>query len=148
MEAKNSMFEMFGTDANMEKDGIILDYGDFRVTIARAGGANTDYTKMIDRLTKPYMRAIKAETLPNEIAEEIFRKAYAHTIVKNFEVKRGENDWVAGIPQKGSAELLEVNTINVMATFEELPELFNAIREDAQKHSLFRKALLDEALGN
>lgn len=147
MSKNHSMFEMFGTDPNMEKDGIILDYGDFRVTIARAGGANTDYSKMLERLTKPYMRAIKAETLPNDVAEDIFRTVYAHTVVRDFEVRR-DTDWISGIPQKGSAELLPVNPENVKSTFKALPELFNAIREDAQKHSLFRKALLDEAAGN
>ena len=39
----NTMFDQFETDPVLESEGIWIDYGAFRVKIARAGGANKKY---------------------------------------------------------------------------------------------------------
>lgn len=147
----SSMFEMFETDASAEQKGIVLDYGDFRVTVARAGGANKAYERCLERITKKYRRAIQTENLPNEKANELLMVAYSQEVVRDWEVNKGTDaapEWISGIPQRGSDELLTVTPENVLATFKALPDLFDAIKDDAQKGVLFRAALREEAAGN
>ena len=61
-----SMYEEFETDPNLETGGIWIDYGSFRVQIARAGGANKKYLSYAETKTKPFRRAIQAGTMTEE----------------------------------------------------------------------------------
>ena len=82
-----SMYELFRSDADAEKGGVALDYGEFRVTIARAGGANKRYAKLLNLKAKPYQRLIQLDQLDNDKAIEILMEVYAQAVVKNWESK-------------------------------------------------------------
>ncbi len=44
-----SMYEQLETDKALETKGVEIDYGTFRVTLARAGGANKKYEKLFKK---------------------------------------------------------------------------------------------------
>ena len=141
------MYEGFETDPKREQDGAWLDYGSYRVRIARAGGANKNYQKALERLSRKYRHSIKAETMSTEMQEDLLRKVYAQTVILAWETKVND-EFVAGIEQRDSDELLPVTPANIIQTLENLPPLFEDIQEQAKGIALWRAALIDEIAGN
>jgi hypothetical protein len=142
------MYELFSSDPSAEKEGIALDYGEFRVTIARAGGANKRYAKLLNQKSKPFQRLIQLDQLDNDKAIEILMDVHSLCVVKNWEVKDEDGKWVDGIESADGKAILPVTPANIFDTFKALPDLFADIREQAEKGALFRNALREEAAGN
>jgi len=149
--------KQFKTDTNLEKKGIVIDYGDTRITIARAGGANKRFSRMLDAKTKPYRRAIALGSFDDERSNAILREVYAHTVVLNWEENVGtaaDPKWEKGIaPSDAGVEsteekLLPVTPENVALVFSNLQDLFIDIQNQAQASALFRAELNDVAVGN
>lgn len=141
-----SMYEQFQTDPDLEKNGIFIDYGEFRVTLARAGGANKQYAKLLEAKTKPYRRAIQIETMDNEKAMDLLLEAFAEAVVLNWEVKDGDK-WKKGI-EGPDGDVIPFNTDNVIKTLRALPDLFNDLQEQASKVALYRKSIDEDDAGN
>lgn len=143
----SGMYAKFATDPNLETRGVIIDYGDFRVTIARAGGTNKKFNRVLSNKTKPYERAIAQGTMDDAEALRLLQEAYAEAVVLLWEVKTGEDTWQRGI-ESPDGEILPFNSSNVLATFKALPDLFLDLQGQAQRMALFRKELLEEQAGN
>jgi hypothetical protein len=128
-----SLYEQFKTDGSLEKTGILLEYGNnskgqpIAIRIARAGGANTAYTKRMEARVKPYRRQIQNETIETVLVERILKEVYADTVVLGWENVEGED----GKP-------LEFTVENCLKLFTDLPDLFQDIRTQAERASLFR----------
>jgi len=135
------LYSAFKTDKDAEKKGVILNYSadNFRVTVARAGGANKRFEKALDRIRTPHKRAIQTEKIDLETATAILMEAYAEAIVVNWETctDKEKDTWVSGIEQEGTDELLTVNKENLLKTFKNLPDVFQDIRSQAEKENLF-----------
>lgn len=132
-----SIYDSFLTDAELERDGVELDFGDFQVTIARAGGANKRYEQTLRRQLDKHKRAIQLDALPAETAERVLRTVFAETIVLGW---RGVQDRDGkDIPFSPSA---------CAKLFEELPEFFYAVREEAAKLGNFLAKRRKEIVGN
>ena len=143
-----SMYKMFKTSADLEQSGIILDYGDFRITIARAGGANKQFSKALERVSRPYRRAIQTETLPNDKAMEIIQTVYAESVVLKWEVKV-DDEWREGIESEDEGtDLLPLTKENVLSTFKKVPDVFDDLQAQANKMVLFLEEELEEDSGN
>ena len=142
-----SMYEAFGTDKDLEKTGIYLEYETFRIKVARAGGGNKRFAKMLEAHTRPYRRAMQTETLGNDRAMELLRLAYVDSVVIDWEVKQGDG-WVQGIESPGGGDLLPFTRANVLETFKKLPDLFAEVQEQAGKATLYRQMVMEEDAGN
>lgn len=161
-----SMYKQFQTDNNLEKTGVDLDYGDFIVTVARAGGANKRYEKTLEAKTKSVKRAIQTETLDPERGKAILREVYAEAVVLKWSVRvkaddkgkpieplqlateaDGDTVFVQGI-EGSSGDVMPFTADNVAATFKALPDLFADIQEQAQKVALFRQAVAEAEAKN
>lgn len=133
-----SLYKSFKTDANLEKSGIELEYGEnskgqpILIRIARAGGANSSYNKRLEVLTKPYRRQIQTETIDNKVLEKIVAQAFAETVVLGWE----------GVEDEDNNELT-FSVDNVVKLFNDLPDLYKDIQEQAQKTALFRQEILE-----
>lgn len=134
-----SMYKQFSTDKELEKKGIVLDYGQFRVTVARAGSANHKFVRTHEILTKPVRRLIEQEILPVEKEREISRQLYAKAVVLNWEVKDDKEKWKQGI-EAPDGSILPYTEENVINTFAALPDLFTDIQIQSNKMQLFRVA--------
>lgn len=141
-----SMYKLFKTDPNLEKSGIVVDYGDFRVTLARAGGANRRFAQVLEAKTKPFKRAIQTEMMDNERGLQLLRETYAEAVILNWEVRQGE-DWVQGI-EAPDGSIMEFNVANILETFKNLPDLFTDLQEQASKAALFRQTVRENDAGN
>lgn len=132
-----SPYAMFKTDKKLETDGIILDYGDFKIKIARAGGNNTKYAEVLKRVSKPYRKAIEKEVLSEEIGRKILIEVFAEVVVIG---------WDGVLDEKGKP--LTFSPANAKKLLNDLPDLFADIQEQASKASNFRQEELEEAAKN
>ena len=138
-----SLYKQFKTDKNVEKEGIVLNYGknskgeDIEIRIARAGGANVQYAKLLEAKTKPYRRQIQNETLDNEVAEKITKEVYAKAVVMG---------WIGVEDENGKP--LEFSSENCIKLFDDLPDLWMDIQQQSTKAALFRADILEQDAKN
>lgn len=144
------MYDQHATSKELERKGVWVDYGGFRVRIAKAGGANRKYLQKVEMETKPIRRAMSAGTLSEDRARPIMVKVFVDTIIMGWQVfdaeaNEGEGDWVDGIEQRdGSIE--PFNAENVKAALDALPAVFNLIKQDAMADDIFLESVrVDEA---
>lgn len=145
-----SMYQMFSTDPDLEKNGVVVDYGTFRLTLARAGGANKAFQRCLEAESAPFRRAIQSGTMDPARAEHMLRTVYSKTIVKLWEVQRG-NKWVPGLDDpEGGDKPLPFNEKNVIAALSNprLHDLWEDVRDQSGKMLLYRSALLEADAGN
>jgi hypothetical protein len=129
-----SLYNNFKTDESLEKTGIVLEYGEnsegkiIGIRIARAGGSNKLYASRLEALTKGYRTQIESGAIEKSTVDRIMRQVYADTVVLGWENVEDKD----GKP-------LEFNKDNVIQLFTDLPDLFDDVRSQATKWSLFRK---------
>lgn len=140
------MYDTFETDGNLEENGVMLDYGDFRLLIASAGQGNKNYVRYAEKKLKPVRRAMEAGALSNERSMAIMADIYSKTIVLNWETRDGDK-WKAGIESR-EGKIEPFNEQTVEAAFKNLPRLFMDVQEQAQSLSNFRKTELEEDTKN
>jgi hypothetical protein len=148
----------FATDQTLETKGIVIDYGDDRIRIARAGGGNKAFVRLLEAKTKPLRRAIAVGALDNDRSLVIMREIYADTIILGWEVNVGTMtipEWKsgirpsdAGVEAKDDNELLPVNKENILKVFNNLPDLFIDIQQQASAGALFRAEINEQSAGN
>jgi hypothetical protein len=140
-------YEMFETDKSREADGIVLNYSDvFWLKVARAGGSNDHYKRVLTEKLKPFRRAIQTDTIDEAASSRIMREAAAEGLVLN---------WGTGIYPNGAGTIpgrdgkpMAFNIPNVVQLFIDLPDLFSDVYEQANKASLFRAAEMEADAGN
>lgn len=133
------LYDTFETDENLETNGVIVDYGDFRIKIAAAGPANKNYALYAEKKLKPVRRALETGALSNDRSMAIMADIFSKTVILGWETKV-EDEWKSGIEQKGTTDLLPFNEENVMKTLISLPRLFTDIQTQAQSMENFRAA--------
>lgn len=143
-----SLYSQFQTDKNVEKEGVVLEYGKTKdgrtisLRIARAGGANTRYSKLLEAATKPYRRQLQNETMDNEVAEALTKKVYAQAVVLGWEnVEFPVLD--KGGKMTGEFEEAEFTVDNCVKLFNDLPDLWLDIQQQAARAALFRQDILE-----
>ncbi len=147
----DGMYEQFQMSGSLEVKGVELDYGSFRVTIARAGGANKKYERLLAAKRKPYTRQIQTETMSEDLANKILQEVFTETIVLRWETRVGEDEFQVGIrppPGENNGKLLPFNKESMLFTFKNLEELWLDIRAKANQVSLFREQELEEDAKN
>ncbi len=138
-----SLYKLFKTNENLETEGVWIEYGanekgePVRIKIARAGGHNVEFAKALEKATRPYRRAIQTGTLDNKTADRLYKEVFADTVVLG---------WVNVDGPDGKP--LEFTRENVLKLFEDLPDLFADLREQANNMALFRDETREADLGN
>lgn len=144
--SKSTPYDLFKTDEKMEAEqGITLDYGDFKIQIARAGGSNKRYSKLLNKKLRPHRRRLETDTMEEETARKIMIETFASSIIIGWESKDEEGKFVVGIHDEDGA-IIEYNKQNVFDTLVKLPDLFRDIQIQADKVSLFRAEELEQDL--
>jgi len=132
-----NIYEQFETDKDVEKDGLTIDYGNFSFRIARAGGSNVKYNKILNLLTKPHRRSMEVGVMDDEVAKKIMREVYAKTVVLGWD-KVTDRD----------GKEIKFSWQNCVKLFNDLPDLFADIQSQAVQSALFKKIIKEEDLGN
>lgn len=132
-----SVYKTFQTDDELEKRGILLDFGNGEwVRVARMGGGNKKFIQLFEASMKPYRRAFELGTMDDDKAAEIMHECFAKAIVL---------DWNITGPD---GEKIEFTLENAKRVFKELPEFFNTIRQEAEKRANFNRTALEEESKN
>ena len=144
-----TMYELFQTDKDLEKQGVVVDYGTFRVTLSRAGGFNKRYNPVLNAKARPFKRAIDSDSLDPDVGDRLVHETFIDSVIKNWEVKDEEGNWHVGIESsEEGGSLLPFNRENLLLTFTNLPDLFLDIQEQASKATIYRSHLVDTDSGN
>ena len=130
-------YSVFLTDKTLEKEGIVLDYGDFKIKVARAGGSNAAFQKALTSKIRPYKRQLDAGTIPDDVAEKLFLEVYAESVVLGWEGVTDED----GKPLPFSKE-------NAVKLFSDLPDLFRGVQNQAAAISNFRAEVTEDTIKN
>ena len=141
------------TDPQKERDGVPLDFGEYRVTIRRQGGANDRYGIELEKEMKPHRAALNAGVLPQVKVDEITFRAFARACVVKWETLSSTlpgyekpGCFVDGIDMRG--KLVPCTEENLVAVFKSLPGVFLDLREAARGEQLYRLAQREDDSGN
>lgn len=145
--AVNPLFAAFKTSNELETKGITLLYPGLKLEIARAGGANKAFGKLLDTRLKPYERQMRTNSMDDAVAARIMAEVYAETIVLSCAVE-SEGEYLPDTCPTASGEVVPATRDALADLFTELPELFRDIQAQASNFALFREAELAETAGN
>jgi hypothetical protein len=120
------LYDLFGTDNDLEKEGFALEYGDATFVIARAGGSNEKFQRCIERKMRPYRAAINSGTMVEETSRKLLAEAYAETIVLAWD----------GVTDR-DGNVMDFSKENIVKLFLDLPDLFTEIINESSRISNF-----------
>lgn len=140
-------YASFTTSESFETQGIWIEEPAFRVKVARAGGKNKAYEKIIDKLFRKHRRSIKMGNISEDVAGPLLAEAFVQTVIKGWEVNTGEVDtktnetiWKPGIHDPETGEVVSVTPDAIKATLLHPKfgkDLFGYLREQANNSALF-----------
>ncbi|QDB70865.1 hypothetical protein [Pseudomonas virus PBPA162] len=139
-----SLFKQYKTDKSLEKDGRVVEFGvdeetgeKITMTIARAGGGNAAFQRVMEVALKPHRRQIENDTIDAEVLRGIMVEVYAKTVVRDWSMVRDE----------GGA-LLDCTEDNIVYLFNLLPDLFAEVQTIAGAMVTFREGMLEADVKN
>lgn len=142
----NPLRRMFETDKKVEREGVIVEYAPgVEIKIARAGGANKKFAKIMQRLARPFRRAIQTDSIGEEALTAMFVTAYASTIILSW--KGITKDLITHDDADSDIEL-EFTLENIEAVLHAQPNLFADIQKTSDNIAIFRAEILDADSGN
>ena len=134
----DSLFEMYGANSDLQKNGVWVDFGPCRIKIAYAGDGNPQFEQHMDRAMRPYRRFLDNSDkfpTPDNIKKKIdeaFARVYATSVIKDWEnVRRGDEE-IAYSVDAATAILME------------LPPFFTQVRNYAQALENFQDSNFEE----
>lgn len=125
-------YAMFKTNRQAEQEGVVLDYGSFKIRVLRAGPENARFQRVMEAKLKPHRRLLNNNMADMDVIDRLIREAYAETIVIGWE----------GVTDEEGTEL-PCNKENALKLFTDLPDLFRDVRDQAASAALFREHVLE-----
>lgn len=133
-----SIHELFATDEKTETEGFVHFVTDeISFTLARAGGSNTRFVKAMEQKTRPYRRQIQDDTMDTALANKLLIEAFAEAVVLGWK----------GITTPDGQEV-KFTPENAVTLFNQLPDLFNELRESAGNQANYRLGEVKDDAGN
>lgn len=144
-----SIYDLYKTDSQKEKDGVQLMFADeeIRLTLARAGGGNTKYDRVVAANVKPYKRAIQADTISGDKVNAILAKTFAESVIIKWETKIN-GEYKEGLELEGMEGLQPATPQNIAKVLVALPDLLEEVKAEATKISNFRIVVREEDAKN
>jgi hypothetical protein len=143
------LYEMYATNRKAEVEGVIIDIGEgttFR--LARRTRSNKRYTKALDVATKPHAIALEKETISPELSDQIMLDVFCETILLDWTgVEYDERIFGKIEPYYGNSQTVgraevpqhvEFSVENAKLLMKALPDLYDDLSKQSQKHSLYR----------
>ena len=122
----------------MEVSGIWINYGKGgKFLVARSGGANTKFAKMLEFNLRPHDHQMKIGKLDNEVATDLLIDTFIDAVLLKWE----------GVSGKDGKEI-KFTKENAKTLFTDLPELFRDLQEQTSKMSNFQEKQTEDDAGN
>jgi hypothetical protein len=143
-----SIYDLYKTESQKEKEGVPIMFADeeIRITLARAGGGNTKYDRIIAANAKPYKRAIQSDLLSADKANELIARTFAEAVIVKWETKV-DGEYKDGIELEGVG-IQPATVKNITQVLTALPDLLEEIKTEATRMSNFRTAVREEDAKN
>lgn len=149
-----SLKNQFKTDAKLEVEGFwfevaISEQNDkpIRFKLARAGGGNKRYSKVFERVSKPYRQILDSKTHSDkkeEKAEEIMLAVFSEAVLTDW-----DNVPKADITGKDSDKgTIEYSVDGAKKLLKELPELYHILSREASVLDNYREKAQEDIAGN
>ncbi len=139
-----SLYKSYATNPDSEIQGVEFEYsGAAKLLIARSGGANKKFQKIVERICKPHRRALDTGRIKADVLRRLIMEATVDACILNWwskvvDTETGEESWEEGIEQVGSEELLPVTKDNMTALFNRLPDFFDDVSADSGSYASFQ----------
>jgi hypothetical protein len=153
------LYEKLQTSVELETQGVLMVYKDLglRMCVRRAGGKNSAYTRAIARQTRDFQRALDLDQVSEETMTAILLPVFADHVVACDTVETEVNDegtptvgtdkWAKGIENE-NGEVVPATKEQIIETFKALPLLFQRVREDSSRESLYLASAREAAAKN
>ena len=140
VDDEQSAWDVFGTDTNMEQTGMEIDYGPIGIfLIARAGGANKRYTSAVEQVSRPYRRQIDTGQIEADVLIRLTREVFVKACLLGWESEKFGKGNIPGPDGKA----FPYNVKNAELIMKQLPDLFDALREECAKGANYRALELE-----
>lgn len=140
-----SSYDNMRTDPALENKGVWVEYGELKVLLARAGGANQHYNRIMDRRIKPIRRAMDLGQVSVEASVRIVREVFAETVILGWKVRdpKDPTKWINGVEDPDTGEILKPGkaAYEKVLAHEDLRDLFQFIQQDASGQALYLREL-------
>ena len=153
------LFKTFEMDADLEREGISINYGSVKFLLARAGGRNKAFKDIFQAKAKKHRAELDNETMSDDMADRIMAESYAEAIILGWWTRKedengdpildakGEEKWVDTIENQAGKKV-KFSKEECVKLLTALPDLFISLQSYAQKSANYRKELEEEDLGN
>lgn len=145
----NALGKLFSTDKDSEKNGIDLEVGEVERSgkmvkmlfiVRRSGGANLEYKRTVERLTKPHRRAIEKGKMSLVKLQEINQECFLQSVLIGWEnIPFGEGE---------EQKFRQYNLQNARDLFEDMPELLADLMEQSAEMANFQKQSMEDEAKN
>ncbi len=129
------LFEEFGANKDLQKDGKWVEFDGYKVLIAYAGEGNAKYESILEKKCAPYQEKLSRKKVSKATRMKVHAaivSTYAQAIVLGWEgVKRGST-------------VIEYSPKACEAILLELPEFFSEIHKFANELSNFQDDDVDD----
>ena len=136
-----SIWDLYETDMAKETEGFWYKVNKkISVKLARAGGANLAFTKVMEEKTREHRKrggALEGDEIDVELVTDLMKQAFAETIIldwKGFTNKAGK---ALGYSSKAAYDMMLA-----------LPDLFNELRDAAGAAANYRIEAIQDDVGN
>ena len=166
-----SLYDQFQTNPDKETNGVPVAFAPNQdktipiFTLARMGKMNKEYTKALEKATRPYRRQIELKTMDPDVAESVFMDVFIQTILRGWQnvqlpVKVDgkpvyELDEATGAVKLDAkkkpmrkVEVLAFNETNARRLFTELPDLYEDLQAEAVTVSNYHDEMLEDEAKN
>jgi hypothetical protein len=135
------------TDEKHEVEGIWVDYGNFAVRLARAGGANKRYLKLMEARLAPHKRAIQLKTMDDAVATNLILDVFLSTIIINWAIVL-DGKTVEGKMHMPDGTVVDFNKENAKQLLTAIPNIFVTIQKDSSEQASYLVEELEHDAGN
>jgi Zn-finger nucleic acid-binding protein len=149
-----SPYAYFKTDAHMERNGVWLDLGPFRVLLARSGGANKEFSRLLQAKMKPYERQQKNKTVDERVVLEKSAEAYASKVFLQIQTRIEPEEGSNAEPTyrdgyfNADGEFVQDSYESRKQLLVDMEDLFHQVIEESSALANFRREELEQTEGN
>lgn len=138
-----SLRKMYHTDTDLEQSGIEFQIGDATFRLARSGGSNRRYQKIMERLTKPYRRQIQSNTMDDKLAMSLAQEGFARGVLLGWDGVTMDD-----LGDDGNDERAPFNVENAIKLFTLMPDLYSDLQVVSAERAVFLHEAAEEDAGN
>lgn len=152
------LYKTFEMDADLEREGISVNYGSVKFQIARAGGRNKAFKETFQAKAKRHRTQLENDTMSDDMADRIMAESYAEAVILGWWSRKedahgeavlvkGEEQWTPEI-ENAEGKMVKYSIDECVRLFLDLPDLFQSIQSYATKAGNYRREEEEADEGN